>query len=250
MTAKRIIPCLDVLNGKVVKGTNFQGLQYAGPAKELAGKYYGDGADELVLLDISATIERRKTMQETVKEIAKELLIPLTVGGGIKCIDDINGLLKCGADKVSINTAAIRDPKLVELAAKEFGSQCIVVSVDTKKTENGEMVFARSATSRTSLYTLDWAKKIEKYGAGEILLTSIDADGTRKGFGLEITRRVSEAAGIPVIASGGAGTMEDFYMALVEGKADAVLAASVFHYGIFTVGQLKEYLKGREVEVR
>ena len=238
------------MDGKVVKGRNFLGLQYAGKATELAERYYEQGADELVMLDISATNERRKTALEVVRQIKKELFIPLTVGGGIKSVEQIKELLASGADKVSLNSAAVKDPKLIEAVSDEFGRQCIVVSIDSKKINGSDFVFTNSAARETALLTTDWARRAEKYGAGEILLTSIDADGTNKGFDVEITAKVSEAARIPVIASGGAGSKEDFYKALVDGKADAVLAASVFHYRKIGLQELKEYLREKGVEVR
>ncbi len=252
MLAKRIIPCLDVKGGKVVKGINFRSLRSAGDPVELAEKYYAEGADELAFLDISATIEGRKTMIEVVRKTAKRLFIPLTVGGGVRSVEDARELLRAGADKVAVNSAVVARPALVTELAKEFGSQAVVVAIDAAREGNGWRVYTRSGSRETPLDALAWARQAEVLGAGELLVTSIDRDGTKQGFDVELLRAVDEAAGIPVIASGGAGKLEDFYeaVALRGGNADAVLAASVFHYGELTVGDVKRYLKEKGVEVR
>lgn len=243
---KRIIPCLDVKNGRVVKGVNFKNLRDAGDPVELGKKYSKEGADELIFLDISASREGRKTMIEMVKRVAKEIFIPFTVGGGIQTVEDIRALLKAGADKVSINTAAVQNPNLISQAAKKFGSQCIVVAIDVK---NGN-VYIKGGTEKTNLNALQWAKKAAALGAGEILLTSMDTDGTRKGFDLPLLQKISCAVKIPVIASGGAGSSKDFRDAFKTGRADAALAASLFHYGIFGVKQVKKYLKSFNLPIR
>ncbi|MEK6957374.1 MAG: imidazole glycerol phosphate synthase subunit HisF [archaeon] len=250
MLTKRIIPCLDVKDSKVVKGKNFKGLQFAGDAIELAKKYYEDGADELVFLDISASSEKRKTAKELVEKISREIFIPFTVGGGISDIEDIRNLLRSGADKVSINTAAVNNPELVKKASKRFGRQCIVVAIDAKKINDKWMVFIQAGKKPTELDAIEWSKKAESLGAGEILLTSIDADGTKKGYDIELTRKVSEEVGIPVIASGGAGNLKDILNVFKEGKADAALAASIYHYNKFTIRETKRFLKANGVEVR
>jgi len=250
MLAKRIIPCLDVKDGRTVKGTNFVGLRDAGDPVELAEKYSADGADELVFLDISATNEGRKTFALLVSEIARCINIPFTVGGGISASDDIGRLLDAGADKVSINTAAVRDPSLIATAAKNFGSQCVVLAVDAKRTENGWRVFLNGGRVETDLDAIDWMTRGVDLGAGEILLTSMNADGTKDGFEIELTRAVSETVEVPVIASGGAGSRDDFADVFVRGKADAALAASVFHYGEIEIPELKQFLRMRGVEVR
>ncbi len=250
MLTKRIIPCLDVKDSKVVKGKNFGGLQFAGGAIELAGKYYEAGADELVFLDISASDEKRKTAKELVEKVSREIFIPFTVGGGISGILDIRNLLKAGADKVSINTAAVTNPQLIKKASGRFGRQCIVVAIDARKIGGKWKVFIESGKKPTGLDAIEWAKKAERLGAGEILLTSIDADGTKKGYDIELTRKVSEGVGIPVIASGGAGKLEDILEVFKEGKADAALAASIYHYNKYTIRETKEFLKNNGVEVR
>ena len=227
------------------------GLKEVGDPVSLAKKYYEDGADELVFLDISATIEKRKTMVDVVRRVAKEIFIPFTVGGGISTIEDVRAMLMAGADKVSLNSAAIRNPSLIEEASKRFGNQCIVLAVDAKRNgENSWEVYINGGRTPTGIDCLEWVKKAVSLGAGEILLTSMDADGTKNGYDIPLTRAVSEAVNVPVIASGGAGKLEHFYEVLTEGKADAVLAASVFHYGEFSIRQVKEYLKSRGVEVR
>jgi len=251
MVAVRIIPCLDVKNGKVVKGIHFENLKIAGDPVENASFYSKEGADEIVFLDISATIEGRKTMVEVVKRVAEVVFIPLTVGGGINSIDDIEKLLSNGADKISINTAAVKNPKIIEESAKKFGSQCIVIAIDAKKTgESKWEVYIESGKKTTGIDVIEWAKKVEDLGAGEILLTSIDRDGTQDGYDIELTKSVSENVNIPVIASGGAGKLEHLYDAIVYGKASAVLIASLLHFRILTIPQIKSYLKERGIEVR
>jgi len=250
MLTKRIIPCLDVMDNKVVKGKKFENLQYAGNPIELAKKYNKEGADELVFLDITASKEKRKTMLETVKQVSKELFIPLTVGGGISTIEDIRNLLNAGADKVSINTAAVENPELIRDASKEFGSQCIVVAIDAKRKNSSWEVLIKGGSEFTGLNAIDWAKKVESLGAGEILLTSMDKDGTKSGYDLELTKIVSESVNIPVIASGGASDLESIAEIFEKGKADAALAASIFHYGNYKVEYVKTYLKKIGVEMR
>ena len=251
MYTKRIIPCLDVKDGRVVKGTNFVGLRDAGDPTELASVYDREIADELVLLDITASHEERKTMVEVVSDCASQVFIPFTVGGGIRSVEDIRKMLKAGADKVSLNTAAIQNPSLIAEGAAKFGCQCIVLAVDARKCDEGKWeVYINGGRTPTGLDCLTWVKEAVRLGAGEILLTSMDKDGTKDGYDIELTRAVSEAVDVPVIASGGAGELRHFYDVLTAGKADAVLAASVFHYGQFTVRQVKEYLKSRGVEVR
>ena len=251
MLAKRIIPCLDVNKGRVVKGVNFVNLQDAGDPVELAARYDKEGADELIFLDITASNEERNIIYDIVKRTSEEVFIPFTVGGGIRTIEDISKLLAAGADKVSLNTAAIKDEKLVETAAKRFGTQCVVVAVDARSTGNGDWeVFINGGRTSTGIKVLEWVKRVENLGAGEILLTSMDRDGTKDGYDIELTSKVSDTVNIPVIASGGAGILEHFSEALTKGKADAVLAASTFHYGTYTINQVKEYLKSQGVIVR
>ena len=251
MHTKRIIPCLDVKAGRVVKGTNFVGLRDAGDPVELAARYDEEMADELVFLDITASIEQRKSMLDVINRTAGRAFMPLTVGGGISTVQDIRNCLKAGADKTSVNTAAVKNPQLIKEGAQLFGSQCIVLAVDAKRCGNHRWeVYVNGGRTPTGLDALDWIRKAVDLGAGEILLTSMDADGTQDGYDLELTRTVSEAVPVPVIASGGAGTLEHFYQVLTEGKADAVLAASVFHYRKFTIKQVKEYLQAKGVEVR
>jgi cyclase len=248
---KRIIPCLDVKAGRVVKGTNFVGLRDAGDPVELAARYDKERADELVFLDITASSEKRHTMVQVAKDCASQVFIPFTVGGGIRTTEDMRTMLKAGADKVSLNTAAVKDPAIIRQGAEKFGRQCIVLAVDARR--NGEdswEVYINGGRTPTGMDCLSWVRQAVALGAGEILLTSMDADGTKDGYDIPLTRAVSEAVEVPVIASGGAGTMSHFYDVLVDGKADAVLAASVFHYGQFTVRQVKDYLKSRGVEVR
>ncbi|GBG55513.1 imidazole glycerol phosphate synthase subunit HisF [Sporomusaceae bacterium FL31] len=251
MYTKRIIPCLDVKEGRVVKGTNFVGLRDAGDPVELANIYDKEIADELVFLDITASCEERNTMVKVVEQTAAQVFIPFTVGGGIRTSDDIRRMLKAGADKVSLNTAAIKNPAIIAEGAQRFGSQCIVLAVDARQTgEDKWEVYINGGRTPTGLDVLEWVQQATQLGAGEILLTSMDKDGTKDGYDIPLTRMVSEAVNVPVIASGGAGELEHFYEVLTDGKADAVLAASVFHYGQFTVRQVKEYLKSRGVEVR
>ncbi len=248
---KRIIPCLDVKDGRVVKGTNFVGLRDAGDPVELAAKYDEEGADELVFLDITASSDKRNTMVQVASDCASQVFIPFTVGGGIRTTEDMRALLKAGADKISLNTAAIKRPELISEGAEKFGRQCIVLAVDARRNgENSWEVYINGGRTPTGLDCLEWIKKAVDLGAGEILLTSMDADGTKAGYDIPLTRAVSEAVQVPVIASGGAGELSHFYDVLTEGKADAVLAASVFHYGQFSIRQVKEYLKSRGVEVR
>ncbi len=251
MLTKRIIPCLDVKDGRVVKGKSFVELQDAGDPVELASYYYKEGADELVFLDITATPEGRKTMAHVVERISEEVFMPLTVGGGLDSITDMRRLLRAGADKVSINTAAALKPNLISEGADKFGSQCIVVAIDAKRIGKGRWeVYINSGKKPTGIDALDWARKAVKLGAGEILLTSIDADGHKAGYDIELTRTISEAVGVPVIASGGAGSLEDLYQALVAGKADAVLAASIFHFGTYSIAETKKYLAKKGIPVR
>lgn len=251
MHTKRIIPCLDVKDGRVVKGTNFVGLRDAGDPVELAAIYDKELADELIFLDITASSDERNTMIEMVEQTASQIFIPFTVGGGIRTAQDIRNMLKAGADKVSLNTAAIKNPNLISEGAKRYGSQCIVLAVDARQTGTDKWeVYINGGRTATGLDVIEWVKTATNLGAGEILLTSMDRDGVKDGYDIPLTRAVSEAVGVPVIASGGAGELEHFYDVLTLGKADAVLAASVFHFGKFTVGQVKEYLKSRGVEVR
>ncbi len=250
MLAKRIIPCLDVKDGRTVKGTNFLELRDAGDPVELAARYCKDGADELVLLDISATNERRKTFSDLVRRVAAEINIPFTVGGGISTVDDVAALLDAGADKVSINTAALKDPDIIGRASANFGSQCIVLAIDAKETADGWKVFLNGGRIATATDAVDWAKRGAELGAGEILLTSMNADGTKDGFEIELTRQISTAVRVPVIASGGAGSAQDFAEIFARGFADAALAASVFHYGEITIPELKLFLDMRGIEVR
>ncbi|HIH20870.1 TPA: imidazole glycerol phosphate synthase subunit HisF [Candidatus Micrarchaeota archaeon] len=250
MLAKRIIPCLDVKEGAVVKGTKFQDLKRVSNPVALASKYYDEGADEIVFLDIAASRENRKTVFNLVRETARKVFVPLTVGGGIVSLGDFSDALQNGADKVSINTTAVREPQLISKAADRFGSQCVVVSIDAKKTPGGYRVFVSGGSKETPLGAVEWAVKCQDLGAGEILLTSIDADGTKKGFNSGLTREISEKLSIPVIASGGAGSMQDFFEVLSSGKADAALGASVFHYGEFSVSELKQFLDEKGILVR
>lgn len=250
MLAKRIIPCLDIKDGAVVKGTSFLGLRNAGDPLELAMRYNEQSADELVFLDITASLENRGTRVELATRLARQLFIPFTIGGGISSLEDIHVLVTAGADKVSINSSALRNPALITEGAKQFGSQCIVVAIDVKKQGDHWEVFSHGGTRATGKDALAWALEIEKRGGGEILLTSMDADGHQQGFDLEITKTISQAVRIPVIASGGGGEMVHFKEALEIGKADAVLAASVFHYGKYTVPQVKKYLQQEGIDVR
>ncbi|MEK6726037.1 MAG: imidazole glycerol phosphate synthase subunit HisF [Deltaproteobacteria bacterium] len=279
MLAKRIIPCLDVKDGRVVKGTKFLELRDAGDPVEVARVYDREGADELCFLDITASHENRGTILDVVRRTAEEVFMPLTVGGGIRNLDDIRNLLNAGADKVSINTAAVNDPEFVKRAAERFGSQCIVVAIDAKRVQKPEVeklrrwevenaqplnllasqphdsvisweVFTHGGRKTTGLDAIEWAKKMEGFGAGEILLTSMDRDGTKDGYDIELTKALSEAVGIPVIASGGVGNPEHIYQGLTVGKADAALAASIFHYKEYSIRQVKNYLRERGMEIR
>ncbi|WP_313091298.1 imidazole glycerol phosphate synthase subunit HisF [Chryseobacterium flavum] len=250
MLKKRIIPCLDIKDGSTVKGVNFEDLKNAGDPVELAKKYEQEGADELVFLDITATIENRKTFEQLVKDIAKELSIPFTVGGGISSVEDVRKLLEAGADKISINSSAVKNPVLISDLAKEFGSQCIVVAIDTRQVGDNDLVHIRGGREATELSTVEWAKQAESLGAGEILLTSMDGDGTKNGFDLRITRLVAETVSIPVIASGGAGTTNDFVKVFNETKATGALAASIFHFNEIGIQELKQQLKTQKIEVR
>jgi len=250
MVAKRIIPCLDVKSGRVVKGRSFVNLRDAGDPVDCGRAYSDAGADELVFLDITATVEARKTIRELVSRVAEQVFIPFTVGGGIRGIDDIRALLKAGADKVSINTAAVRNRDLIRQGAEAFGAQCIVVAVDAKRVGKSWEVYVDAGRTPTGIDALEWVAEAERLGSGEILLTSIDADGHTAGYDIELTAAVSEAVGIPVIASGGAGGPEDMLHVLTDGKADAALAASIFHYGQYTIAAVKDYLRDRGVHVR
>lgn len=250
MLAKRIVPCLDVKDGIVVKGTNFVNLRCAGDAVKLAKKYDSEGADELVFLDIAASSEKRKITIELVKKVAKQIFIPLTVGGGINTIEDIRDALNAGADKVSINTAAVKNPQLIKKAAKKFGSQCIVVAIDAKKINGKYEVFIEGGRQSAGISAVRWAKQAELLGAGEILLTSMDKDGTKEGYDIGLTKAISQSVNIPVIASGGAGSLPSLAEVLRKGKADAVLAASIFHYGTYSISEVKAYLNNKGIEVR
>lgn len=254
MLAKRILPCLDVQSGRVVKGVNFVNLQDAGDPVELAQAYNDAGADELVFLDITATHEDRDIILDVVYRTAEQVFIPLTVGGGINSLDKIKELLRAGADKISINSSAVRNPDLIKAASDRFGNQCIVVAIDAKRRPDpqnpGWDVYVRGGRENTGLDALTWAKTVTAYGAGEILLTSMDADGTQAGYDLELTRQIANAVDVPVIASGGAGTTEHIYQAFTEGKAEAALLASLLHYGQLTVTEIKDYLQQRHIPVR
>lgn len=257
MLTKRIIPCLDVQEGRVVKGVKFVGLKDAGDPVEIAKRYDEEGADELTFLDITASHEKRKIILDVVEKTASSVFMPVTVGGGVRTLQDIRDLLNAGADKVSINTAAVERPRFVKEAAEKFGTQCIVVAIDAKKSVGARLavpvsfeVFTHGGRTPTGLDAIEWAKKMESHGAGEILLTSMDRDGTKLGYDLELTRSIVEATTIPVIASGGVGNLEHLYEGLTEGGADAVLAASIFHYQEYTIGEAKKYLISRGVCVR
>jgi imidazole glycerol-phosphate synthase subunit HisF len=248
--AKRIIPCLDVKDGRVVKGVNFVNLRDAGDPVEHARAYDRERADELVFLDITASHEQRDIVIDMVRRVADSVFIPFTVGGGIRTVDDIRGILKAGADKISLNTAAVKDPDLVNMGAKRFGSQCIVVAIDAKRSGDRWEVYINGGRTPTGLGVVAWAREVESRGAGEILLTSMDHDGTQNGYAIELTGALAEAVSIPVIASGGAGTLEHFYEALTKGGASAALAASLFHYKELSIRQVKDYLHAKGVPVR
>ena len=252
MFTKRIIPCLDVKNGRVVKGVNFVDLKDAGDPVEIAKAYDKAGADEVVFLDITASSDQRGTVVDMVRKVAANVFIPFTVGGGIRTVDDFKMLLREGADKISINSSAINNPQLIRDAAQKFGSQCVVVAIDAKKRADGSgwNIYKNGGRIDVGIDAVEWAKKAESLGAGEILLTSMDCDGTKAGYDIELTRTIAESVGIPVIASGGAGTLEHFYDALTEGKADAALAASLFHYKELEISQVKDYLAEKGVPVR
>jgi len=248
--AKRVIPCLDVTAGRVVKGVNFVGLRDAGDPVEIAARYDGEGADELTFLDITASSDERDILLHVIEAVASRVFIPLTVGGGVRKVEDVRRLLNAGADKVSINTAAVQRPELVAEASSIVGAQCIVLAIDAKRNGSAWEVYTHGGRRSTGLDVVQWAKRMQGAGAGEILLTSMDRDGTRDGFDVELTRAVSEAVGVPVIASGGAGSLDHLAQGVLQGKADAVLAASIFHFGEFTVRQAKEHMRSRGIEVR
>lgn len=250
MLKKRIIPCLDIKNGRTVKGVNFINIQDAGDPIELARKYVAEGADELVFLDITATIEKRKTLAELVEKIARQINIPFTVGGGINSLEDVSILIKSGADKISINSSAVKNPQLISEIADQYGSQCVVVAIDTKFENNEWMVYVNGGKTPTLLKTIDWVEIVEKSGAGEILLTSMNNDGTKNGFALDITKLVCDLVNIPVIASGGAGSKEHFKDLFEQTKASAGLAASIFHYNEIPIPDLKYYLKNQNIAIR
>ena len=252
MHTKRIIPCLDVKDGRVVKGVNFVNFRDAGDPAEVAEAYDKAGADEVIFLDITASADSRATQLEWVRNVASKVFIPFTVGGGIRTVDDFKAILREGADKISINSAAIMNPQLISDAAEKFGSQCVVVAIDAKRRAdgNGWEIYKNGGRVNMGIDAVEWAMKAEKLGAGEILLTSMDGDGTKAGYDIELTRAIAESVSIPVIASGGAGTMEHFYEALTEGKAEAALAASLFHYKELEINEVKKYLKDRGVSVR
>ncbi len=250
MLSKRLIACLDVRNGCVVKGVQFEGLRNAGDPAALARRYNVEGIDELVILDVTATLESRRALADTIRAVSRELFIPLAVGGGIKSLDDAEAAIEAGADKVSVNSAALSDPALVTRLARRYGSQAVVVAVDAKRQDGTFAVYSRSGSTAAGRQAVEWAREAESRGAGEILLTSIDQDGTREGFDCELTAAVSDAVSIPVIASGGAGTFEHFFDVFTAGHADAALAASVFHYSEHAVSELKQFLSSRAVPVR
>ena len=250
MLKNRIIPCLDVKNGRVVKGINFVELKDAGDPVEQAKIYSKGGADEICFLDITASNENRATIYDVVKNTSKQCFVPLTVGGGVRSVDDINKLLNCGADKVSINTAAVKNPKLVEKSSKKFGSQCIVVAIDAKKNKNTWEIYTHGGRKNSKINAIDFAKKMENCGAGEILITSMDRDGTQSGYDIDLVRKVSSQTNIPIIASGGVGKLDHLADGIKLGKASAVLAASIFHYGKYSINEAKEYLKLNGIPVR
>ena len=248
--SKRIIPCLDVTDGRVVKGINFIDLQDAGDPVEIAKNYNEQGADEITFLDITASSDNRDLILDIIESVAKQIFIPLTVGGGVRSVNDVRRLLNAGADKVSINTSAILNPELVNESSARFGSQCIVVAIDAKRVDDHWEVFTHGGRNKTGLDALEWAKKMVDYGAGELLLTSMDRDGTKSGFDLELTQQISDAVEVPIIASGGVGNLKHLVDGVKLGKADAVLAASIFHFGEFSIKDAKEFMKNNNVEVR
>ena len=252
MLTKRIIPCLDIDAGRVVKGVNFVNIIDAGDPVEVAKGYSAQGADEIAFLDITATKQRRGTLSEVVSKVAEQVFVPLTVGGGIRSLEDVSTMLLAGADKVSINSAAVTQPSLVTECSNKFGSQCIVVAIDAKKRveREGWEIFTHGGTQPTGIDAIEWAKKMKTFGAGELLVTSMDRDGTKKGFDIQLTSTISDAVDIPVIASGGVGNLEHLFEGLIEGRADAVLAASIFHFGTYSIYEAKQFLKGKGVNVR
>ena len=250
MLKNRIIPCLDVKNGRVVKGINFVDLKDAGDPVEQAKIYSDGGADEICFLDITASNENRSTIYEVVKKTSEKCFVPLTVGGGVRSIEDINKLLNCGADKVSINTAAVQNPKIVMESSLKFGSQCIVVAIDAKKEANSWKIFTHGGRNKTDIDAIKFAKQMEEYGAGELLVTSMDRDGTQKGYDIDLMQKISETANIPVIASGGVGNLDHLAEGITKGKANAVLAASIFHYGKYSINEAKQYLDSKGIPVR
>ena len=250
MLKNRIIPCLDVKNGRVVKGINFVDLKYAGDPVEQAKIYSDGGADEICFLDITASNENRSTIYEVVKKTSEKCFVPLTVGGGVRSIEDINKLLNCGADKVSINTAAVKNPKIVMESSLKFGSQCIVVAIDAKKEANSWKIFTHGGRNKTDIDVIKFAKQMEEYRAGELLVTSMDRDGTQKGYDIDLMQKISETVNIPVIASGGVGNLDHLAEGIIQGKANAVLAASIFHYGKYSIKQAKQYLDSKGIPVR
>lgn len=252
MLTKRIIPCLDVDMGRVVKGVNFVDIKEVGDPVEIASFYNREGADELVFLDITASHEGRKTMIDVVRKTSEKVFIPLTVGGGIRSIEDFKDILRAGADKISVNSAAVKDPQIIDIASQKFGRQCVVTAIDAKKRSNGKgwNVFINGGRIDTGLDVLEWCREVAKRGAGEILLTSMDCDGTKKGYDIELTKSVAETVNIPVIASGGCGKIEDFRKVFMDGNADAALAASLFHFGVLRIREVKKYLAEHNIEVR
>ena len=250
MLKNRIIPCLDVKNGRVVKGINFVDLKDAGDPVEQAKIYSDGGADEICFLDITASNENRSTIYEVVKKTSEKCFVPLTVGGGVRSIEDIQKLLKCGADKVSINTAAVQNPKIVMESSLKFGSQCIVVAIDAKRKANGWEIFTHGGRNKTGIDAIKFAKQMEEYGTGELLVTSMDRDGTQKGYDIDLMKRISEMVNIPVIASGGVGNLDHLAEGIIQGRANAVLAASIFHYGKYSIKEAKQYLDSKGIPVR
>ncbi len=247
---KRIIPCLDVDNGRVVKGIKFKSIKDAGDPVEIAKRYNDEGADEITFLDITASSDNRDTIYSVVEKVANEVFIPLTVGGGVRTVDDIRALLNCGADKITINTSAIKNPNLIKEASTAVGSQCIVIAIDAKKSSDTWEIYTHGGRNPTGINAIDWAKKSEEFGAGELLVTSMDKDGTKEGFDLELMNNINDKVNIPIIASGGVGTLEHLYEGVSIGKADAVLAASIFHFGMFSIKEVKSYMKDRGIPVR